>query len=743
MNKKKRRAGRILLWGTVVAVICAATIFGIQTINSMLRDETVGYLEEIASQEAKIVSERVRGDVNMLQGLAALLGQRSEEINDPSNLTVLRRQKNVSAFEEIGVILRDGSSVNCVGKQSTTIPQESIDRIFKGGDVITELRSENKEMKSVIIATPIYRQGLISGGVWAVYPADSLDKLLSVGSFGGNGYSYIAKRSGEVIAMTSNEAADPNFKNIYIDFSSAQFDTATSYNKFKQDVSQGESGTVAYFWNGSRRHMSYRPMEINDWYLLAVVPDQVIARKSRDFMNIVLWICGIIAGILLLSLGGTVGIRQKSRNALERAHFELKALSENIPGGVVRCSVGDGWKVFYASEGFLKMAGYTMAEFNKECGGRLCRLIHPEDYQRVKAMVEFNHEHLQVSQEEYRIICRDGSIRWIVSQSQRIQEEERGKSIYGVLLDVSNSKKIEEELRYNQERYSIILNQTKDIVFEWNLKTGKMDHSKFFQEKFGFDPASSDFFQDAAETGQIYTGDLDVFHKTYQSISAGAGYAEGEFRIRNREDRFIWCKVCITTAVCDDEGRPVRAVGIITDIDRQKRETEKYEEISKRDPMTGLYNRGAVEHLTTDYFSEGGVKSAALLIIDLDDFKSINDTLGHICGDKALIETARRLAQQFRKSDVVGRLGGDEFVVFLKEISEEYPLEEKAVELVNALSRPMEKDGVSFEISVSIGVARCPRDGVCYQELYDKADKALYCVKRHGKNSYSVYAEGA
>lgn len=130
--------------------------------------------------------------------------------------------------------------------------------------------------------------------------------------------------------------------------------------------------------------------------------------------------------------------------------------------------------------------------------------------------------------------------------------------------------------------------------------------------------------------------------------------------------------------------------------------------------------------------------SGALIFIDVDDFKKVNDALGHLAGDDILRSTARRILSVFRRSDVVARYGGDEFVVFVSNMSRE-ALERRLDQLCAMFHNPYHKGEIRYEVMGSIGAALCPEDGKDYGTLLAHADTALYEAKRHGKNQYRLY----
>lgn len=157
------------------------------------------------------------------------------------------------------------------------------------------------------------------------------------------------------------------------------------------------------------------------------------------------------------------------------------------------------------------------------------------------------------------------------------------------------------------------------------------------------------------------------------------------------------------------------------------------------DSLTSLYNRQAMRSKISAMLEDHTSPAAVLLFIDLDNFKSVNDTLGHPCGDKVLSCVSRAFRQVLRSSDIIGRVGGDEFVAFLAGVSSQEEAGECAGRLCQAVSRIPDLEQMDLELSCSIGGSVCPRDGTDYETLLRKADMAVYEAKRRGKNRYVFY----
>lgn len=160
---------------------------------------------------------------------------------------------------------------------------------------------------------------------------------------------------------------------------------------------------------------------------------------------------------------------------------------------------------------------------------------------------------------------------------------------------------------------------------------------------------------------------------------------------------------------------------------------------SQQDALTGLWNRAYTEKAVEEIIGSGG--KGALFMIDMDNFKAINDNYGHIAGDQTLIMFAETLTEYSMENDVVCRIGGDEFVMFVNGVSSKNELKSRALDIISDLCRKLEEKKFETNSSVSIGIAQVPEDASNFTDLYNAADKALYHVKQNGKNSFHFFSE--
>ncbi|MBS6196649.1 MAG: diguanylate cyclase [Clostridiales bacterium] len=231
----------------------------------------------------------------------------------------------------------------------------------------------------------------------------------------------------------------------------------------------------------------------------------------------------------------------------------------------------------------------------------------------------------------------------------------------------------------------------------------------------------------------VHADDLESFQKKFQlsDILLSETYSI-EARFRCKDGAYNWFG-CQFKSIENRGENTSRIVGKLVDINDQRGREQFLRQAAQRDALTGVYNRAA-ETIINSLLSEK--PQGLLFLLDLDDFKSINDTYGHAVGDALLIGIAQVLQEVFRPEDIIARMGGDEFVVFLSGTSDPSVAEKKASAIQNRLER-LSIPGVDHSISASIGASSAPKDGSTYDMLSRAADQEMYTIKQQSKKGFS------
>lgn len=315
-------------------------------------------------------------------------------------------------------------------------------------------------------------------------------------------------------------------------------------------------------------------------------------------------------------------------------------------------------------------------------------------------------------------------------------ERPAGGSQIGVLaVDITDRAQAEQDLRFSEERFRIAVGSAADFVFEMDRDTGAM---RFFGDgwrRLGIEEMALP--RNVSQwLSQVHPDDRERVGAAVQRALEVGGPFSGEYRVATRRGTL---HLAIRAATL--ESTPNTWVGIGTDITAQKLTEELLEHQALHDALTGLSNRRLLEDRLHHAIARAQRDNSmlALLFIDLDGFKVVNDSVGHAAGDEVLKEAGQRLQNTIRQADTLARTGGDEFMLLVEGIKDESSAVLVADKVREALAAPFIASGRSFTIGASIGISLFPIHSSDAATLQQHADAAMYQAKREGKNMARVY----
>lgn len=435
---------------------------------------------------------------------------------------------------------------------------------------------------------------------------------------------------------------------------------------------------------------------------------------------------------------------QNKINGLEAANQKIHMLYNSVPGGIFQCLFDEELTLLEMSEGFLNMIGYTREQVCEELGCSLKKLIEPGDLEA--GMKEVNQQLLVSNTKEiqYRLIHRDGHLINVLDRGTLLDDEYGRKAFYCIVVDVTKEKQMENDLRMSLERYQIITNQTNDVIFEWDIRNDTLVVTSNWDKKFGrrkfANGVSLYEVLDCKDSPVFAPEDMHLVYQSIRLIKEGRPYLETELRICHENGSYIWCRIRMTQQF-DQHGKAVKVIGVLIDIDREIKQSQYLKKQAEQDALTGMYNKMTTQSLIRDYIQTADT-SGVLMIVDIDNFKQVNDSLGHLYGDAVLSNLACSMSNSFRDTDILGRIGGDEFLIFLKGVSTIDCAQVNAEKVLRLFEELRVSGNQRHDISCSIGIAMFPGDGRDFATLYQRADYALYQAKDAGKNRYAFFDEG-
>lgn len=448
------------------------------------------------------------------------------------------------------------------------------------------------------------------------------------------------------------------------------------------------------------------------------------------------------AGQILSLVGVSYDITddwQHQKNILETEQRWKHAL-EGSGAGVWDWDVTNNTVVF--SDKLLAMLGYVPGEIIGKMENWL-KLIHPQDIERVTADInrmlsgekpEYRNEH--------RILSKDGSWKWVLGSATVGERDTEGNPIrvIGTKTDISWRKQAELALRQSEERFRNAFDTAAIGMAIVGLDGRWLEVNNALCRMLGY---SEEELIDKTFVDVTHPDDLDLdLEYVQQLLNGDLEHYQLEKRYFHKTGDVIFVLLSVSL-VRNEKGEVIHFVSQIEDVTARKSESDRIRQMAYHDTLTGLPNRRLIDERVNHSLAHAKRVGypIALLFIDVDHFKQINDTHGHDVGDEILKSVADRMAHCIRQTDTLSRVGGDEFVILLTEIKKPEYAKLIAEQILKAVSQPLHVHTHDFRITLSIGVA-IYHDGAeteTVSELTKKADLALYEVKSAGRNGVHVY----
>lgn len=419
---------------------------------------------------------------------------------------------------------------------------------------------------------------------------------------------------------------------------------------------------------------------------------------------------------------------EEKNERLERKRKELLSFYNTVISGIAKIAEDEDDTFLYGSKRYYRMLGFEPPQDEQLLTEEYFCLTKKD--RKGFAEVLRATEGTQPFSYKGRVRKKDGS--WLGVRIDGCRSEEHvGERpvLYCLFTDIQEQWEQEQNMRKQQYFISLLLS---------NKAAGTMIAYQDDRHSFAYvgDGLYHFLGYSKKEFRTMFHGALDLIweqtqretlHRSIEEQVALGNFYEVDYQTQRRDGSVIWVTERGHGSV-DEDGQSV-LIGVVFDISARKRTQEELLLESKRDALTGILNRRAAE-AEIDLWLQKAEKSSALLLLDVDNFKQVNDSCGHLEGDRVLTDISRILTKIFRHNDIIARLGGDEFIVFVKDVNTLETVCKKAQDVCEQVSQ-------SMAASVSIGVSMTREHGdSSFRELYHDADEALYRAKCGGRNTY-------
>ena len=414
------------------------------------------------------------------------------------------------------------------------------------------------------------------------------------------------------------------------------------------------------------------------------------------------------------------------------------SLFYGLSGGALCCQPDEVMIILRGGGSIFPLVGYSAQQIETQFENSLLAMVHPEDRADFITVLTENSRSLSPWECSFRLLRNGQDPVWVLCKGRQAVDPQGQEICTLVLTDITWLKEKERWLESRAALHQALMGLSEGVVIEWDLNTKQLSCSDRWMQMFGYPMSIAEFTPGAVS--HVHPDDIPLLQHQMRHLMTSNQSGVVDLRIANSEGRYLWCRLR-AKAIRNDAGEVLRITAILYDIDELKRDALTMRKQAERDSLTRLLNKSSAQQQVIDYLKNRAPDTkAALLIMDLDNFKSINDTLGHLYGDAVLTQIGSTLQNFFRSHDILGRIGGDEFIILLKDIPNRELVEERCQLLVDTFREMLHKLMPKLQISVSVGAALVPKHGTDYAELFHHADEALYAAKRAGKSQYHIYS---
>ena len=724
---------RVVALAMVIVIGFSAGVFSyMRELHSLSVQRSQQGLAELVHKVGMSAQQRLADEAESLRALALLLlpegGTDAFEV-----LQNLSRYNGELGSRHVVITMPDG---RCLGDDARLCEALELDdhRFALSGNSSIEgpYVSSFTDRPVLVLSVPVMRDGALAGTMHSAKTLESYESMLRAVAYG-DGVTVCVVRQGGNILVSTEGRSHRNFLD-----SALENDAKTYEQLFRAvyDTPPGAGITITGILNGQQCFI----VSSNLFNVASIVASVPVTGEVFSLARMTRYTFGMLGVFyLLLALAGWYVWRCRNRmmRKVERAETQLRSVVDTIPGGVMLTDDDRECTIRFMSEGLLTLLGIEGEQGEGLIGRSLARLMHEDDAEDALASMQAQLSAGNVFEIEFRLARTGGAWVWVLQKGRRTVEG-GVPVVYSSVVDISEPRQLIEQSLISAESLRMLLDISGNSLFDLDLAAGTTVFSHQFSEEFGWPAVLHNFPQSVLGAALVYEDDVPAFLAFVDRLYDGEMSSEAEVRLRDAHGQYRWTSL-VSAVVLDKNHEAVKVVGKIEDIDAKKRSLAALQERSRRDTFTGLYNKLASTELISEalYRAEPETRGA-LFIVDVDNFKTLNDTLGHPMGDQALKDVSEALKGLFRSGDIVGRLGGDEFIVFMNNVREFTKCYEKADAICESFRRTYESGGQSVSITASVGVALFAGTDTDYASLYKQADGALYHAKRNGKDRFCV-----
>jgi diguanylate cyclase (GGDEF)-like protein/PAS domain S-box-containing protein len=431
------------------------------------------------------------------------------------------------------------------------------------------------------------------------------------------------------------------------------------------------------------------------------------------------------------------------RNGSVEREQMLEMLLAELDGMVYRCRNDEHWTMEFVSTGCFQLTGYRPEQLLGNACISYDSITHPADRDYIRVEVDRALRENRTFNVEYRLLHADGSTKWVWERGNALPAVDGQPGlIHGFIQDITQRHLHEKALSEAEHRYRSIFENANEGIFQTTADGHYLEVNPALAAIYGYDSPTElvSALDDIALQLYVDPGRRREFTELFKRNHTVANFESQVFR---KDRTIIWISEN-AHVVHDEDGNVLYYEGTVEDITTRKDYEQRIAHQATHDVLTGLPNRALLtERIELAIVDSARTKASfAVVFIDLDHFKAVNDTMGHAGGDVLIKKVAKRLLGCLRDGDTVARIGGDEFVLLLPEVQHDCDAMSHIIERVlDAIRKPCAVGGREFTLGCSVGISLHPADGMEAATLLKHADIAMYQAKEGGRNNYQFFTE--
>ncbi|HWT76527.1 MAG TPA: diguanylate cyclase [Mobilitalea sp.] len=423
---------------------------------------------------------------------------------------------------------------------------------------------------------------------------------------------------------------------------------------------------------------------------------------------------------------------------------QLDGLLQTAPGGIAKLAFDDMLTILYATDTFYSLIKNVTDKSSFKAPVALLRMVYSADIINLTQQIAAQkHRKDNMMNVNFRTLQQDGSFKWVMITGRKTEETcqigSKSFPVYScIAMDITSHMVNYKKLEQTNDYHRVISELSKDLFFEYEIATDTLSFSELFREIFGKDSTVTGFRKRLEKTKTIHPDELPAIISIYNSMMSGRKQARFELRLIPKDGNPCWY-ICYASIIFDENRNPNMVVGKLSTMNIVNKEDENPVKVTQLDATTNVCTKETAELLIKEAASKQDEDSlSALMIIDIRNYKGINEVRRSIQGENVLTSIGGVLKNIFRTSDVIGRLGLSEFVVYVKGL----PTDRTAYELANRLCREIEalhsyehtKNGIAASIGITLH-----RGAQEYATLIANANTALVMAKKIPTSSFEVF----